>query len=511
MPTPGDPVDNPAANTTDPHATVAPDPPVETLTERPIVPGYEILGELGRGGMGVVYKARHLDLNRVVALKMVLSGEHASLQDRQRFRLEAESVAQLQHPNIVQIHDVGEAGGRPYLSLEFIDGISLADYLQKQRPTPEESARLIIALARAIHLAHCQGIVHRDLKPGNILLAKPGCEPAVRRAANPGPPLAECTPKISDFGLAKKLGDDSNLTRSHAIMGTPSYMAPEQAGKLRKEVGPAADIYALGAILYQCLTSRPPFYADTAIETIMQVTSEEPPPPHRWRPDVPRDLETICLKCLEKTPRNRYANAQELARDLQRWLDGEPILARPVGPVGRLLRWCSRHPALATTWIAVSVFYVNHLLMLLVFPVEGIGGFFHWFVTGLAVAWCLGAYFFEKLVHCPGWEERATFAWAGMDVVLFSLLLWQGQGPRSSLLSGYLLLIGAAALRFHIRLVWFVTLLCMMSYGVLEYLSMNYRQDAAVALYQAILFLWFLALMGLVCHLLLRRVRQAQR
>jgi hypothetical protein len=284
------------------------------------VPGYEILGELGRGGMGVVYRARHVRLNRHVALKMILSGGHASADDLARFRTEAEAVARLKHSNIVQIYDVGDAAGLPYFSLEFCPGGSLASKLDGTPLPPANAAQVVEALARAVHVAHRAGIVHRDLKPANVLLDADG------------------TPKVTDFGLAKRLdAGAAGATRSGAIMGTPSYMAPEQASGETKRVGPAADVYALGAILYECLTGRPPFKAASSIDTIMQVVSDEPAPPARLNPTVPRDLEAICLRCLDKEPTRRYPSAAHLADDLARFIAGEPVSVSRSGLAYRLV------------------------------------------------------------------------------------------------------------------------------------------------------------------------------
>jgi serine/threonine protein kinase len=254
-----------------PDAGADPDPRL------PTVHGYQILGVLGRGGMGVVYKARHLALKRTVALKMVLAGAHAGLHERARFRLEAEAVARLQHPNIVLIHEVGEADGHPYCALEFVEGGSLAGRLGGKPLPVREAATLVETLARAMQLAHSRNVVHRDLKPANILLAADG------------------TPKITDFGLARQLDNDSGATLAGAVMGTPSYMAPEQASGGSHEAGPAADVYALGAILYACLAGRPPFLGKTVVETLDQVRNQEPSAPSRWQPGVPLDLDTICL------------------------------------------------------------------------------------------------------------------------------------------------------------------------------------------------------------------------
>jgi WD40 repeat protein/tRNA A-37 threonylcarbamoyl transferase component Bud32 len=301
-----------------------------------VIPGYEVLGELGRGGMGVVYKARQTKLNRLVAVKMILSGAHAGSEERQRFLTEAEAVARLQHPNIVQIHEIGEAGGYAFFSLEFCPGGPLAAKLNGTPLPAQEAARLVEALARAVQAAHEAGVVHRDLKPANVLL------------------LADGTPKITDFGLAKKLEGGAGQTASGAILGTPSYMAPEQAEGKSGKVGPAADVYALGAVLYELLTGRPPFKAATALDTVLQVLSEEPVPPRRLLPRLPRDLETICLKCLHKEPRKRYASAADLVADLRRFQEGEPIRARAVGRAERAWRWCRRNPAVAGLLTAVA-------------------------------------------------------------------------------------------------------------------------------------------------------------
>jgi ABC-type amino acid transport substrate-binding protein len=308
----------------------------------PTLPDYEILGELGRGGMGVVYQARHLKLKRLVALKMILSGSHASAAELERFRGEAEAVARLQHPHIVQIYEVSEQEGLPYFSLEFCPGGSLKQKLSGMPLPPQEAATLVETLARAMHEAHAKGIVHRDLKPANVLLT-----------GGPDVPLAQCTPKITDFGLAKQLDVDGGHTVTGAVMGTPSHMAPEQA-EGKKDIGPAADVYALGAILYELLTGRPPFQAPTPLETLDQVRHQEPVPPRRLQPRVPRDLETIGLKCLEKEPTQRYASAQALADDLSRFGKGQPIHARRVGPVERAWRWCRRNPTVATLLTVVG-------------------------------------------------------------------------------------------------------------------------------------------------------------
>jgi serine/threonine protein kinase len=309
--------------------TVRDDRPSDRPSDRlPSVPGFEVQRLLGRGGMGVVYLARHTALKRLVALKMLHAGDHDA-ETLYRFRTEAESVARLGHPNIVQIFEINEADGRPYFALEYLEGGTLAWRMGGRPQPPHEAARLIAVLARAVHAAHQAGIVHRDLKPHNILFAADG------------------TPKIADFGLAKSLFEDSGQTKSGAVLGTPAYMAPEQAGGHSKGVGPASDVYALGSILYQMLTGQPPFKSDKLFDMLWKVQWEKPMPLRNRSAQVPRDLEAICLKCLEKNLARRYESAAELADDIDRWLAWKPTSARPLGPAERFALWTRRRPALA--------------------------------------------------------------------------------------------------------------------------------------------------------------------
>jgi serine/threonine protein kinase len=345
-------------------------PATVKLQRFPSIPGYDIAQEVGRGGIGVVYRAHDRRLHRTVALKLLLSGDHASPLQLRRFQVEAEAAARLQHRNIVQIHEIGEFEGRPYLALEFVNGGSLADRYRGQLLAPRYSAILIEQIARAIEFAHQNGIIHRDLKPANVLLEESQTEEAVvlktEATEEPTPArLAHTTsaapnstypipvPKITDFGLAKFAGAETvaftdNATQTGDILGTPSYMAPEQAAGRLQDIGVETDVYAIGAILYQLLTGRPPFVGATPMETLRQVTEMDPIPPARWIPSIPPDLQTICLKCLQKEPRKRYRSASQLADDLHRFLADRPISARRTSSIERIWRWTRRNPVIAS-------------------------------------------------------------------------------------------------------------------------------------------------------------------
>jgi hypothetical protein len=345
---------------------------------------YEIESELARGGMGVVFRARQISLNRPVALKMILAGQLANETDVKRFYTEAEAAANLDHPGIVPIYEVGQHEGQHYFSMGFVEGQSLSHRLADGPLPPREAAELIRRVSEAIEFAHQHGVIHRDLKPDNILLDKNG------------------NPRVTDFGLAKRIESDSGLTGSGQIMGTPSYMPPEQAGGGRGEVGPVADVYALGATLYALVTGRPPFQAATAMDTVLQVIGEEPVPPCRLNPSLPGDLETICLKCLEKDPSRRYATAQAQDDDLGRWLGGEPIMARPAGQLERMAKWSRRNPA-AAAWLAA--------IPLLIFLGQEIG----------ILAGCIAAAMTIPLVRNPRPSLYGALFGAVLGLVLVNL------------------------------------------------------------------------------------------
>jgi hypothetical protein len=314
---------------------------------------YELIEEIARGGMGVVWRARQVSLNRTVAVKMILAGQFANEAEVKRFRVEAEAAANLQHPNIVAIHEIGEHEGQHYFSMDFIAGRNLAEHAAAQSLAPLEIARLTKTLAEAVHYAHQRGTLHRDLKPANILIDEQG------------------QPHITDFGLAKRWEapapeaapavpapspTTNDLTQTGAVMGSPSYMAPEQAAARAELIGPATDVYSLGAILYQLLTGQPPHRGATALDTIERVLGEEPTAPRKLRDYLPEDLETICLKCLEKAPERRYATARQLAEELARFIDDEPILAKPASPLRKAWSWTLRNPWAITGLVSLLIF-----------------------------------------------------------------------------------------------------------------------------------------------------------
>jgi serine/threonine protein kinase len=408
---------------------------------------YELLEELGRGGMGVVYKARQKSLDRLVAIKMILASHLASAEHVRRFQVEARAAARLQHPHIVHIHEVGQVHGQHFFAMEHIDGQSLAERLAQGPVELPAAVRLIAQVARAIGHLHREGIVHRDLKPSNILLD------------------AEEQPYVTDFGLAKVFSAGGDATATGVIAGTPSYMAPEQAAGRNAEVGPASDIYSLGAILYELLTGRPVFQEETALDTLLQVLAGEPIPPRRVNPKIPRALELIVLKALARSPAERYASAEALADDLDRFLRGEAIAARPPHLLQRVGAWARREPALASRLAGLGVFYlaelVNYSLGLINSPE-------HRTLSILVGIWALSAIVFQQALKFQRWSLSARFVWGTLDAaLLLTILLVVGYGVASSLLVGYPLLIVASGLWFRVRFVWYMTALSLASYGVL--------------------------------------------
>ncbi|NUQ62246.1 MAG: serine/threonine protein kinase [Pirellulales bacterium] len=407
---------------------------------------YELLAEVGRGGMGVVYKARQKSLDRLVAVKMILSSHLASADHVRRFQAEAKAAARLSHPNIVHIHEVGQFHGQHYFVMEHVEGMSLAQRLAIAPLDVDSAVRILAKVARAVAHLHRHQIVHRDLKPSNILLD------------------SNDEPYVTDFGLAKVFAPGSEMTATGVIAGTPSYMAPEQAAGRGAEIGPACDIYSLGAILYEMLTGRPPFAEENPLDTLMQVLSREPTLPRRLNSRIPRGLELICLKCLAKSPQDRYPSADELADELDRYCRGEALAVKPPNLIQRLWSWTRREPALASRLAALAVFYVVELVN---FVLGAVPASFHAQITAITAAWILSSFALQQCLRFQRWSIPARFFWGVLDSAFLLAALLIADGAASPLVVGYPLLIVGSGLWFRVRFVWFMTALSLASYGVL--------------------------------------------
>jgi eukaryotic-like serine/threonine-protein kinase len=452
---------------------------------------YELLGEIGRGGMGVVYKARQTDLDRVVAIKMILSSHLASAEQVRRFYAEARAAARLQHPHIVRIHEVGRMYGQHFFAMEYVAGPSLAERLRQGPITPADAARLVAIVARAVAHLHSQGFVHRDLKPSNILLDGTG------------------QPFVSDFGLVKMLEADGALTGTNTIVGTPSYMAPEQASGRSSKVGPHSDVYSLGAILYELLTGRTLFQGESPIDTLVQVLEREPERPSRINPRVPRMLELICLKCLEKSPEERYRSAAALAEDLERFLRGEDVEARRVNPLQRAEAWVRKEPALASRLGALAICTA---ILQIAYHSGGVGSaMVNLGTVAVLVSWVVVALVFQWLLRHGIWPEWVPMAWSASDVILLSALLGINHDLNSPLVVAYSLVVVGSGLWFRVRLVWVTTLLTELAYGALILDSILSRGAVPGKPYHHVLFLAILAVVGFVVAYLVQRVRMLSR
>jgi tRNA A-37 threonylcarbamoyl transferase component Bud32 len=447
---------------------------------------YELVEEAGRGGMGVVYKARQLDLERIVALKMILSSRLASADEVRRFHQEARAAAGLRHPNIVGIHEVGQVHGQHYFTMDFVSGRSLAKLIEAGPLDPDRAARLMATVARAVHYLHGHGVVHRDLKPSNILLDDEG------------------EPLVTDFGLAKVFQDDKDRTQTGAILGTPSYMAPEQARGQSAEISPRTDVYSLGAVLYELLTGRPPFREENQLSTILQVLEGEPTLPHRINSRIPLELERIVVRAIEKIPANRYDSAAALADDLERYLRHEPLETRPIGLRQRLRRFTRRQPALvahgagilATAAIVQVNYFINRPTSMLYVEIMSLLG-----------AWLALVVLFQMLLLRDRTATVARYAWATLDVVLLSAALYLTDSPLGPLVVGYPLVVAGSGLWFRMGLVWFTTTLSLVSYAVLVW---QLPQEASPATYPVI-FAAVLALIGFVTGYQLHRLQVLSR
>lgn len=406
---------------------------------------YELLEEVGRGGMGVVFRARQRDLNRIVALKMILSNRLAGGDDVKRFYREARAAGSLRHPQIVGIHEVGQINGQHYFAMDFIPGKSLAGLARAQSLDPQQAARCLAGVARAVQYLHEHGIIHRDLKPSNILLDHAG------------------TAYVTDFGLARVFADQDDRTQTGVILGTPGYMPPEQAAGRISQISERSDVYSLGAILYELLTGRPPFREDNPLNTILQVLESEPTLPRQLNARVPPELERVCLKCLEKDPGRRYASAAAFAADLDHYLLREPIDAKPAGIMDRIVRWTRRETGLAARLFimaaAIVIVEAEHLWQHRPWK-------YHFEIKLTFAVWALLAFFFQGLLRREKTAELARLAWAVTDPVLLMIVLALADdvGP---ILVGYPVLVTASGLWLSGRLVLVSTVGCSVSYGAL--------------------------------------------
>jgi eukaryotic-like serine/threonine-protein kinase len=424
----------------------------------------------------------------VVALKTILAGRLASADDRSRFAAEALAAARLSHPGIVPIFEVGEAAGQPFFAMPLVEGESLAERLKAGPLAPQVAARLLLKVAAAVTYAHAHGIIHRDLKPGNILLAR-GEGSSVSGLCPPG--LEDCEPKITDFGLAKRIDSSDPLTATGQILGTPSYMAPEQAGG-RRAIGPAADVYALGAILYAMLTGVPPFQAENPVELILNVIEREPPLPSKLRRGLPRELEAICMKCLEKNPLDRYASAADLAADLDRYLRREPLQARRPSPAQWLRRWMRRQPVLA--WHLIALTSLLTLTQVIYAIKQHDDMLYHLRISGALGVWMLACLAFQWLMQSQRRSDWPHYAWSATDALMLTGVLALCEGPLGPLVGSYLMLICTAGLFFRTRLVVFTTASVMLSYLLLLVL----RPEECRPWHYALLFQAALAITGLL-------------
>ena len=450
---------------------------------------YLLEGELGRGGMGVVYKARQSDLGREVALKMILSSHLASSEALGRFQEEARAAAGLTHPNIVTVYEAGQIEGQPYFAMQYIAGSSLSQRIRSGLMDTHDAAKVVLAIAEAVSHLHRHGIIHRDLKPSNILLDEAG------------------TPYVTDFGLVKVLSGDSHRTTSGAIVGTPSYMSPEQAAG-RRDLGPATDVYSLGAILYELLTGRPPFREENPLDTLVQVLESEPVPPRKLRPQVPADLQLICLRCLEKSPTERFASAEALAKTLDAFLKGEDTGVSLPGIRYRVRHWSRREPALVSRLVMLAICLVVAQTSYSVGNEATLA--IHAEVLAILVGWGLASFFCQWLMNHKNWAEDARFLWAAADVILFSLIVLVADDLKTPIVIGYPLLIAGAGLWFRERMVWFTALVSVVSYALLmaEYIHRNGRIDAP---HNHVIFLIGLVILAFVMAYQVRRVRALSR
>ena len=410
--------------------------------------GFELEEEIGRGGMGVVYKARQKELDRAVAIKMILDSHLASEEHVRRFQEEARAAARVEHSNIVHIHEVGQWNDQHYFVMEYINGVSLAEMIAEGSIDPVRAAQLVQRVARAVDHLHRQEIIHRDLKPSNILIDADG------------------EPHVTDFGLAKVFQKGGQSTATGVIVGTPSYMAPEQASGNSDLLGPKSDVYSLGAILFELLTGRPPFQEERPLDTVMKVLSGEPPLPRSINRNVPHGLELICLKCLAKNPDDRYGSAAELAEELGRYLKGDALEVRPPNPLLRLIRWGRREPALATRLGVLGIFFCVQWVNLYTKLDDPDFVDFHWKALIFIALWTVTAVACQHFMKSPKWSVPTRFVWGTLDALMLFAFLFIANGVASPLVVCYPLFLVASGLWMRVRFVWYMLVLSIVSYLV---------------------------------------------
>jgi eukaryotic-like serine/threonine-protein kinase len=447
---------------------------------------YELLEEIGRGGMGVVFKARQRDLNRIVALKMILSSQLAADDDVKRFYREARAAGRLRHPHIVGIHEVGQVCGQHYFAMEYVAGRSLARILRQGPLDAEQAARCLLEVVRAVSYLHAHGVIHRDLKPSNVLIDERGC------------------PFVTDFGLAKIFQEDDDRTKSGVILGTPGYMSPEQAAGRVSEISAQSDIYSLGAILYEMLCGRPPFRDDNPLNTILQVLESEPTRPALVNSRVPAELERICLRCLEKSPARRYQGASALAVDLEHFLRKEPLETQPVGVVDKLRRWVRRETGLvarlAILGAAATIIEVQHLLSARHWS-------YHYEIKFIFVAWTLMALWLQRSIRRGRAENVVRYFWAVLDPALLTIVLNLAEDDIGPLMIGYPLILTASGLWFRVRLVVVSTVAAIVCFTTLLYL----RHDPTTQPHYPVIFATALTVIGWIVGFQVHRVRTLSR
>ncbi|MEX2287201.1 MAG: protein kinase [Planctomycetaceae bacterium] len=449
---------------------------------------YALVREIGRGGMGVVYLAKQTDLDRVVALKMILSSRLASKDEIRRFYSEAKAAGRVRHPHIVGIHEVGEVRGQHYFAMDYVEGRSLADVLRDGPLAKESAVGCLICVARAVQCLHEHEIIHRDLKPANILIDQQG------------------HPYVTDFGLAKVFDAQCSQTGSGTVIGTPSYMPPEQAAGHVSEISTASDVYSLGAILYELLTGRPPFMRNSPYETLLEVIEGEPTPPSKLNRGIAPELELICMRCLEKEPQARYSSAAAFADDLERYQRGEAIEARPSSWFQKIRRWGRRQPALASHLGGLAVAAV---ILQTMFPFFGSNAAYHGTIMSTLGMWAVVSMIFQAMLAAERTAYAVRFAWSAADVIFLTMLLFFVDPPIGPLLVGYPLLIATSALFFRVRLVLFTTFVSLLAHGALV-VWRGYDVDATPVQYP-VLFSAVLAVIGFVVAHQVYRIRMLTR